>query len=310
MKSAELHWSLNGVYQGSKKYTGNLPCDFIDTITLGSYIHRVNDYDTVTVWIKMPNNVADKAVNDDTLQRISLGCAKASSGTFAVGPNSQYKTLKEAMDGIYACGAGGDITIEFENGTYIIDSVLRLNTAFMNGHHLTFTSKSKNRDSVTISYKASITAPGMITLNNTENVTFSYLTIHNSSTSNSNTVCLNGPIDNVTFYHCVLRRTNGTLILGSRSMCRAEVWRPTKKIWDGVISTPTSAKWIWWRWCWIQCATIRYRPCTVSSQTSLASTQWPNLLWTASTATRWSSIMSGIFTNQRWRTASRRLPSP
>ncbi|MBR4511716.1 MAG: hypothetical protein IKO59_02850, partial [Bacteroidales bacterium] len=210
LKSTELHWSLNGVYQGSKKYTGNLPCDFIDTITLGSYIHRVNDYDTVTVWIKMPNNVVDKAVNDDTLQRISLGCAKASSGTFAVGPNSQYKTLKEAMDGIYACGAGGDITIEFENGTYIIDSVLRLNTAFMNGHHLTFTSKSKNRDSVTISYKASITAPGMITLNNTENVTFSYLTIHNSSTSNSNTVCLNGPIDNVTFYHCVLRRTNGT----------------------------------------------------------------------------------------------------
>ena len=210
LKSAELHWSLNGVYQGSKKYTGNLPCDFIDTITLGSYIHRVNDYDTVTVWIKMPNNVVDKAINDDTLRRISLGCAKASSGTFAVGPNSQYKTLKEAMDGIYACGAGGDITIEFENGTYIIDSVLRLNTAFMNGHHLTFTSKSKNRDSVTISYKASITAPGMITLNNTENVTFSYLTIHNSSTSNSNTVCLNGPIDNVTFYHCVLRRTNGT----------------------------------------------------------------------------------------------------
>ncbi|MBO7464630.1 MAG: hypothetical protein J6T56_02125, partial [Bacteroidales bacterium] len=210
LKSAELHWSLNGVYQGSKKYTGNLPCDFNDTMVMGSYMHRVSTYDTVKVWIKMPNNVVDKTVKDDTAQRISLGCAKASSGTFSIGPNSQYKTLKDALKGIQACGAGGDITLEFESGTYELDSVLRLNTAFMNGYHLTFTSKAQDRDSVILSYKAAITAPGMITLNNTSNVTFSHLTIYNSSTSNSNTVCLNGPIDHVTFYRCVLKRTNGT----------------------------------------------------------------------------------------------------
>lgn len=210
LKSAVLHWELNGVYMGSKNYSGNLPCDFNDTMTMGSYIHRVNDYDTVKVWIKLPNNVADKTVNDDTLTRVSLGCAKASSGSFAIGPNSQYKTLKEALNGIQSCGAGGDITLAFESGTYELDSVLRLNTAFMNGYHLTFTSKAQHRDSVILNYKASIAAPGMITLNNTENVTFSHLTIYNSSTSNSNTVCLNGPIDNVTFYHCVIKRTNGT----------------------------------------------------------------------------------------------------
>ncbi|MBO7625288.1 MAG: hypothetical protein J6S82_08310, partial [Bacteroidales bacterium] len=210
LTSAELHWSLNGVYQGSKKYTGNLPCDFNDTMVLGTYMHRMDTYDTVTAWIKMPNNVVDKTVKDDTAQRISLGCAKASAGRFTVGPNGQYKTLKEALTGIQACGAGGDITLEFESGTYELDSVLRLNTAFMNGYHLTFTSKAQNRDSVILSYKASIAAPGMITLNNTSNVTFSYLTIYNSSSSNSNTVCLNGPIDHVTFYRCVLKRTNGT----------------------------------------------------------------------------------------------------
>ena len=200
LKSAELHWSLNGVYQGSKKYTGNLPCDFIDTITLGTYIHRMNTYDTVTVWIKMPNNVVDKAVNDDTLRRISLGCSSASSGTYNVGPNSQYKSLADAIQGIEACGAGGDITLTFEKGTYNLGSTpIKINTGFMNGYRLTITSKAKNRDSVTFNYSGT---NGAVQLDSTSNMTFSYITINN--TGSGHAVYFAGPTENVTFYRCNL----------------------------------------------------------------------------------------------------------
>ncbi|MBO7464828.1 MAG: hypothetical protein J6T56_03125, partial [Bacteroidales bacterium] len=117
-----------------------------------------------------------------------------------VGPNGQYKNLTDALNGIQACGAGGDITLVFESGSYPLGTTpIKINTGFMNGYRLTITSKAKNRDSVTFNYSGT---NGAVQLDSTSNMTFSYITINN--TGSGHAVYFAGPTENVTFYRCNL----------------------------------------------------------------------------------------------------------
>ena len=91
MKSAVFGWSLNGVFQDTIHWTGNLPDDFSDTITLGYYTQRAAQFDTITVWVNMPNGVVDTNYFDDTLTVISYGCESQLSGTYTVGKEKILK---------------------------------------------------------------------------------------------------------------------------------------------------------------------------------------------------------------------------
>ena len=68
--SCNLGWSLNGVFQGTKAWTGNLTSDFNDTITVGYYTPRGCNYDDIKVWVYNPNNVLDPYNYDDTLSTL------------------------------------------------------------------------------------------------------------------------------------------------------------------------------------------------------------------------------------------------
>ena len=68
LTSAVLGWSLNGVVQDSQLlWTGSLSFLSADTIQIGTYIPKMNDYDTVCVWVGMPNGVLDSNTCDDTI---------------------------------------------------------------------------------------------------------------------------------------------------------------------------------------------------------------------------------------------------
>jgi hypothetical protein len=73
LDSCDINWTLNGNLQSPVSYTGNLPADFTDTITIGSYIPSVNKRDTITVWVSMPNGVVDSTTRDDTLTKLVYG---------------------------------------------------------------------------------------------------------------------------------------------------------------------------------------------------------------------------------------------
>jgi hypothetical protein len=73
LMSCEINWTLNGNLQTPVSYTGNLPDDFTDTISLDSYFPSVNKWDTITVWVSMPNGVIDTITRDDTLTKLVYG---------------------------------------------------------------------------------------------------------------------------------------------------------------------------------------------------------------------------------------------
>ena len=67
LTSCNVSWSLNGVFQSTKLWQGNLPEDFNDTITLGYYAPNAGKNNQITVWVSLPNGKIDTITYDDTL---------------------------------------------------------------------------------------------------------------------------------------------------------------------------------------------------------------------------------------------------
>jgi hypothetical protein len=74
LTSADIYYSINGNIQQPYSLTGvNLPWGIDTQVKLDDYTPTMHGYDTIQVWVKMPNGVVDNANYDDTLSKIIYG---------------------------------------------------------------------------------------------------------------------------------------------------------------------------------------------------------------------------------------------
>ena len=194
LTSAKIGWSVNGVYQGDTTWTGNLPEDFNDTITIGGYFPTSNGYDTLTVWVNTPNNVYDSTTYDDTVSTALFGCAGPMSGVYSIGIGTSYPTMADALYLLKTCGAAADVTFAVTSGTYEETWDFSNFGSTLGNYHLTVTSAAGDADSVILQPAS---AQSGVILNNTENVTISYITIDAKTKSAYNGVYFTGACTNV-----------------------------------------------------------------------------------------------------------------
>ncbi|MBR5665737.1 MAG: hypothetical protein IKX13_08330, partial [Bacteroidales bacterium] len=200
LTSAKLGWSVNGVVQPSVTYKGNLPLDFTDTITLGSYTQRPMAYDTITVWVNTPNNGIDTVTDDDTLSVIAFGCNGPIKGSYMVGASNQYDfpSLEEAFNILERCGIGGDVTLRLATGNYTDNlSISNFNTSGQ--HRVTITSIAGSADSVVFMPKSG----SVVSLNSSAGLVFKNITF---SARKNRTYCiqLGTKLNDIEFNHCTL----------------------------------------------------------------------------------------------------------
>ena len=203
---AKVGWSVNGVAQTPVTYQGNLPCDFNDTITLGSYTQKLMGYDTITVWVSDPNNKVDSILEDDTLTVIAFGCDSLLKGTYTVGKGGKHNfpSLADALKILETCGWGGDVTLKIASGTYA-ENISFKDFQAPDGYRLTITSIAGVADSVVFKPAAGVVAD----LASTSGLTFSHITF---DATNVATYCvqMGGGLDDIEFYHCILQGYKST----------------------------------------------------------------------------------------------------
>ena len=68
-----IEWSKNNTFQPSYQWSGNLPEDFTDTITIGTYTPIFDTTDNFKIWVSLPNGQIDFVNEDDTLQQSAYG---------------------------------------------------------------------------------------------------------------------------------------------------------------------------------------------------------------------------------------------
>ncbi|MBQ6666688.1 MAG: hypothetical protein IJM65_01075 [Bacteroidales bacterium] len=200
LDSCQVNWTVNGVLQTPKIWKGHLYTDFYDTVTIGSYIQKRMDYDTITVWVSSPNNKVDSVLDDDTLTVIAFGCDSAFNGTYTVGTGGKYDftTLSEAFSLMDKCGIGGDVTLKLASGIYT--EKLAFSNFNTNGkYRITIGSIAGKADSVI--YRPA-TGP-VVSLNNCKGITFKNITF-DAKKAKPNAVHLGTGLTDIEFSHCTI----------------------------------------------------------------------------------------------------------
>lgn len=100
---------------------------------------------TITVYTSLPNGNVDTTNYDDTLRK-PLGAALA--GTYVVGPNGDYATIKDAADALNEWGVCAPVTMEIETGVYLDQVRLDDIAGADNNNRITFKSQSGVPNSV------------------------------------------------------------------------------------------------------------------------------------------------------------------
>ena len=211
---AKVSWSVNGVLQTPFTYKGNLPCDFTDTITLGSYTQKLMGYDTITVWVSDPNNKVDSVLEDDTLTVIAFGCDSLLKGTYTVGKGGKYNfpSLADALKILETCGWGGDVTLKIATGTYAENLIFK-DFQTPNGYRLTITSIAGVADSVVFKPTSGVVAD----FASTSGLTFKYIKLDATNIANY-CVQMGSGLKDIEFYHCILQGYKSTTTGNSHSV--------------------------------------------------------------------------------------------
>ncbi len=208
LNSVTINWAVNGVvktpFQWSRK---TLPWDFEDSVTIGSYTPRFEQFDTITVWVSMPNGMKDTATYDDTLSVIIYGCVPNMLGTYTIGINGDFSSLKAAIDVLGLCTPlGGNITFELEPGTYTEGINLTDLRRILGNNILTITSSTYNAEDVII--KPSSGAG--ILLSNSNNIIIKHITVDQTDSISSYCLQFMGACNNITIRNCRLLRDTAT----------------------------------------------------------------------------------------------------
>ena len=216
MKSAVFGWSLNGVLQDTIHWSGNLPDDFNDTITLGYYTQRASQFDTIQVWVNMPNGILDTNYFDDTLTVISYGCESQLSGSYTVGKGKDFETISDFVNIAKLCNPVGDISLEVESGTYVENWNLSSIGNIMGNYMLTITSEAHNADSVIVKPSSGVA----LTLGNNKNLTIKDITFDCSPIA-AYTVQFTGACEDVIIRDCKILSSTTTTSSTSNAIYKA-----------------------------------------------------------------------------------------
>ncbi len=181
LDSCTIFWTLNGLLQPPFIYRGFLPEDFTDTVTIGYYTQGLSTFDTIFVWVSMPNGTIDPSTMDDTLSIISYGCNNPLNGEYVIGPSSgaDFPSINDALFVASMCGANGDVCLKLQDGSYAENWDFSNLSDLIGGYTLTITSLNGNKDSVILK---PISGVG-ITINNTHNLILKNITIDNTINS-------------------------------------------------------------------------------------------------------------------------------
>jgi hypothetical protein len=207
LTSAIINWSLNGVVKNPYLWTGNLLCYFEQKVTIGTYQPSIGQYDTIVIWVSMPNGVQDVFLMDDTVSVVIYGCVPNMFGTYIVGQGGTFPVLKDAMIALNVCSLTGDITFALKSDVYAENLNLTNVSNIMGNYTLTITSLANDKDSVIL---RPVSGVGIL-LNNSNNIRIEHITIDVDSSGTTYGIQFTGTCTNVVINQCnILGKLTGT----------------------------------------------------------------------------------------------------
>ena len=177
LTSCNITYTINNGTPVTYAWTGNLPSDFVDTVTLGTYTAVAGKIDNITMWVDSPNHVYDSAYYDDTLSVDIVTCNGPLNGVYTLGgATSDFTSMSQFIKTMEKCGIDGKVTLNILPGTYSESINFRqLAGMFTTYDTLIITSSTGDTSDVVFT--------GGVSLDNVQNIVISNITFDLSSGS-------------------------------------------------------------------------------------------------------------------------------
>ena len=199
LDSVKIYWQVNNGNVDSTVWRGNLLWGHKQQETIGYYNARIDNFDTITVWVALPNGETDVVTFDDTLTTIQYACGQPISGRQVVGVNGPFYSINHLFEVFRNCG-DGDLIIVLDTGVHQGTIDLKDISNTMGNYSLTITSITDDANDVIIRP----TAGAGIVLNNSNNITIKAVTVDASATGGTYAIQFTGACNDVLIRDCRL----------------------------------------------------------------------------------------------------------
>lgn len=220
LTSAVINWKVNGVLKTPKNWSGSLASNATDTIPFHVGNYNFNDFDTLTVWTTMPNNVVDSNNLDDTL---TVVLHKALQGTYTLGAtNSDYNSFNNFLADVEQYGICGPVIVNVMDGTYNEQIEIKEYPSSNSVNTVTFKSNSGDSTAVILTYAGTSSSDNYtVKFKKARYFTFKGITIQNLGGQNGYTraVVFEDEADNNKVENCVVEVSPANGSFSSNRAC-------------------------------------------------------------------------------------------
>lgn len=117
--AATIQWSINGVTQTAKNYSGSLSVNAFVNVTLGNYTFLQDSVYSVKAWVSSVNSTTDGNAYNDTILKNNITTSLGNQ-TYLIGSSSaaDFSTMQSALSELQSNGVCGPIVFNIESGTY------------------------------------------------------------------------------------------------------------------------------------------------------------------------------------------------
>ena len=197
ISSASITLWIDNVKKAAVKYTPAKPLPFqqTDTVNLGSF-QLSSGLHHFLACVQMDK---DTTAGNDSIRISRHICEKPMEGTIVIGNSKSadypFWEINTLLKKLNECGVKGDITLAFEDGTYDGSIDLATIASTMRSYKMTLTSKSKNREKVTI--RDSISSNFILNIGEgNRNITVEHLTFKRTADTSFTCISMTG-CDNI-----------------------------------------------------------------------------------------------------------------
>lgn len=202
LKTANIHWAVNGTAQSTYSWSGALALGQTDTVSLGNFNFLANTRYDLDFWTRQPNSVTDTITWNDSFRVADL--YPALSGTYTVGGLlPDFNTLTEAVSRLNRSGIINNVNFNIRSGTYDATLLLEPYPGAQPGRRVTFQSENGDSSSVILRLNGStLYGNQLVHVRGADYLTFNKLTFDISNRGTFYGVLMNNAAQSVTFSNC------------------------------------------------------------------------------------------------------------
>ncbi len=154
LKSATVHWTVNGNSQSSYSWSGNLSTGKTDTFSVGTFNFQSGVFNTIQAWTTSPNGQTDSINWNDTIVRVDL--IAGLDGVYTIGGVApDFATFGDAISTLEIAGVVDTVEFQVRAGTYTEQVTLGDFPGGSANRPVTFISEDSDSTKVTLQYYAS-----------------------------------------------------------------------------------------------------------------------------------------------------------